>query len=130
MRNAFKAAIPGAMLAGLATAATPPESSAPAPAQCYVDAVNTGNLDSLVACFDPAAVIVDVDRHIKGPNAIRSWAANEVMGGRLRVLEVHLRANGANLLVHWAPKGESGWRAWYDFDFRGSKLIRADLQYA
>ena len=53
------------------TAAEGPQAEA---AQCYVDAVNTEDLDALVGCFDPGATVVDVGRRIEDRQAIREWA--------------------------------------------------------
>ncbi|MCP2354867.1 hypothetical protein HD597_001887 [Nonomuraea thailandensis] len=99
--------------------------------QAYVDAVNAGDLDALVASFAPDAVIVDVSRSIEGHDAIRRWAGDEVIGGTLRVLSVaERRADGQKLLVHWAPGGSGGWRAHYDFTIGDGLIVKADLQYA
>lgn len=99
-------------------------------AQCYVDAVNAQNLDALVNCFAPNGLVIDVTRHIQGADAIRTWAQNEVIGGTLRVLENHPHAGGTRLLVHWAPKGSSGWSANYDFTTSNGRITQVSLQYA
>ncbi|TDD07326.1 nuclear transport factor 2 family protein [Nonomuraea diastatica] len=102
-----------------------------AAAQAYVDAVNARDLDALVTSFARDGEIVDVRRSIRGHDAIRAWADNEVIGGTLRVVSVvENRADGQRLLVHWAPSGSSGWRAHYDFTVRGERIVKADLQYA
>ncbi|WP_043617657.1 nuclear transport factor 2 family protein [Nonomuraea candida] len=100
-------------------------------ALAYVDAVNAGDLDALVASFARDAEIIDVARSIKGHDAIRVWAGDEVIGGTLRVVSIaERRADGQKLLVHWAPAGSDGWRAHYDFTVGGGRIVRADLQYA
>jgi hypothetical protein len=50
----------------------------------------------------------------------------------LDVLEDHPRddGHGTRLLVHWAPRGSTGWRAWYGFETRDGQIVLADLQYA
>ncbi|NJP97289.1 nuclear transport factor 2 family protein [Nonomuraea sp. FMUSA5-5] len=96
-----------------------------------MDAVNAGDLDALVAAFAPEAEIIDVTRSIKGHDAIRTWADNEVIGGTLRVLAIaERRPDGQKPLVHWAPGGSGGWRAHYDFTLAGGRIVRAGLQYA
>ncbi|MEV1177958.1 nuclear transport factor 2 family protein [Nonomuraea sp. NPDC049784] len=117
------------------TTASAPATGSPADvvqaAQAYVDAVNARDLDALVTAFAPDAEIVDVTRGIRGHDAIRAWADNEVIGGTLRVVSiVERRADGQKLLVHWAPEGSDGWRAHYDFTVAGGRIVRADLQYA
>ncbi|MDP9486795.1 MAG: nuclear transport factor 2 family protein [Actinomycetota bacterium] len=97
---------------------------------CYVDAVNAEDLNALVGCFSPEGVVVDVSDRIEGQDAIRRWAVNEVMGGTLEVLEAEPRTGGVRLLVHWAPEGSSGWRAYYTFEAKDGRIVAADLQYA
>lgn len=103
----------------------------PAPALAYVNAVNRNNLDSLVLAFDEAGAVLDVTRRIEGRAAIRTWAGREVMGGTLRVLGVERQTpDRVRLLVHWAPGGSAGWRAWYTFTYADGLITLADLQYA
>lgn len=112
-------------------AATGPSSISPAaPAQAYVDAVNRNDLDALVQAFAPDGQVIDVTRPIRGRDAIRTWADNEVMGGRLEVLTVTPILGGQDLLVRWAPGGSGGWQAHYRFTMTDSAITTADLQYA
>jgi hypothetical protein len=121
-----------------AAAPDPPQPTASAPAaaalpavQAYVDAVNTTDLDALVAAFAPDGRVVDVSRRIDGADAIRSWADTEVIGGMLRVDGVTaLDPATQRLRVHWAPSGSAGWAADYTFTTRGDEILVADLQYA
>ncbi|WP_220040503.1 nuclear transport factor 2 family protein, partial [Nonomuraea aridisoli] len=100
-------------------------------ARAYADAVNARDLDALVAAFAPDAEIIDVTRSIRGREAIRRWAGDEVIGGTLRILSIaERRADGQRLLVHWAPAGSAGRRAHYDFTIGDGLIVRADLQYA
>jgi hypothetical protein len=96
----------------------------------YVTAVNSDDLDGIVGSFPPDGLIVDVGREIRGADAIRRWADNEVIGGRLEVLERHPRDGGIDLLVRFAPGGTGGFRAWYRFDVDDGLISRADLTYA
>ena len=116
--------------------ATPPQNSSviaqvPAPAMAYVRSVNQNNLDSLVLAFAETGTVVDVTRRIEGRSAIRTWARNEVMGASLQVLSVDQQTpNRVRLLVHWAPRGSAGWRAYYTFTYENGLVTLADLQYA
>jgi hypothetical protein len=101
-----------------------------AASECYLEAVNARNLDKLTACFAPDALIIDVTRQITGQTAIRTWAQNEVIGGSLQVVRNEASANRDRMLVHWAPAGSNGWRAYYTFDYVDGRITRADLQYA
>jgi hypothetical protein len=85
---------------------------------------------SRVAAFAPDGQVTDVTRQIRGRDAIRTWARNEVIGGRLQVLSVTPVPGGQDLLVHWAPRGPSGWRAHYRFTTTATTITHADLQYA
>ena len=106
-------------------------SQVPQPAKNYINGVNNNNLDSVEHSFASDGVVVDVTRRIEGRSAIRTWANNEVMGGSLRVIEIHQEtANRVRLLVQWAPRGSNGWRAWYTFEYSNGFITLADLQYA
>jgi hypothetical protein len=74
---------------------------------------------------------VDVRRRIEGRDAIREWAAREVIGGSLRVDTVTaLGPDAQRVRVHWAPSGSAGWAADYTFRVGGGEIVEADLQYA
>lgn len=102
----------------------------PPAARSYVDAVEARNLDALVASFHPDGLIVDVGREIRGHEAIRHWAASEVIGGRLTVLRETPRENGTTMLVVFAPGGSGGFRANYAFDIADGLITKAALTYA
>lgn len=122
-----------ALAATLASVVGGPGLAAPAGVDpaigCYFDALGK-DAKALAGCFAPDGFIVDVSRRIEGPDAIERWAAREVIGGRLDLLAVEARPDGQRLLVHWAPKGSAGWRAWYGFVVRDGRILSADLQYA
>jgi hypothetical protein len=104
----------------------------PAPVRCFRGAVNTEALDRLVNCFAPRGVVVDVGRRIPGRAAIRTWAANEVMGGRLTVIRRVAQPrnpNGLTLLVRYAPGGTGGFLAHYRFVMRNGLITLLDLTY-
>ena len=100
-------------------------------ASAYVDAVARRDLEALAAAFAPDGVVVDVRRRIEGRDAIREWAAREVIGGSLRVDAVTaLGLDVQRVRVHWAPSGSAGWAADYTFRAIGGEIVEADLQYA
>jgi limonene-1,2-epoxide hydrolase len=49
----------------------------------YLAAVNAFDLDAMVATFAPDAYVNDVRREIRGTDAIRRWAAKEMVGDRV-----------------------------------------------
>ena len=121
---------PTAASSSKAVADTPDPAVSPG-AHAYVDAVNTGDLDALVAAFTDDGEVVDVTRRIRGREAIRTWAGNEVIGGSLRIDDVtQLTPDRQRLRVHWAPARSDGWAADYTFTTRGNQVTVADLQYA
>ncbi|MFG3437447.1 nuclear transport factor 2 family protein [Nonomuraea sp. NPDC047897] len=99
-------------------------------AQRYLDAVTAKDTDALAAAFAPQALVVDVGREIRGRNAIRQWAANEVIGGRYTLLEHTPRAGGVTMLVRFQPGGVGGFRAHYHFDISDGLITKATLEYA
>jgi hypothetical protein len=122
---------PGAPTPGAPTPGAPTAGGVTPTVQAYVDAVGRRDLEALVNAFHTDGRIVDVTRTIAGHDAIRDWARNEVIGGRLTVVDVvESRPDGQKLLVRWAPAGSDGWLAHYDFTTRGDRITVADLQYA
>jgi hypothetical protein len=108
----------------------------PEPAQCYFAAVAASDLNALTNCFQPDALIIDVSRKISGIDAIRTWADEEVIGGRYEILAVVSQSETTiKLLIKFIPPGlwgsiSKGFKAHYTFDFKQGKIIRMDLQYA
>jgi hypothetical protein len=101
-------------------------------AACYFAAVEKQNLKSLTACFTSNAVILDVHRKIEGPSAIRTWAKNEVMGGKYQILETTTTKKGISVLLRFAPPGTSGngFKARYEIKITDGKISFMNLQYA
>jgi ketosteroid isomerase-like protein len=103
----------------------PPEIAA------YFVAVATGDVDLLADCFTADAEVIDVDRPIEGREAIDRWAAEEVIGGTYTLHEVTPRADGADVLLTFAPPGEAtGFRARYAVTLADGKIARMVLRYA
>ncbi|MFJ5261678.1 nuclear transport factor 2 family protein [Streptomyces sp. NPDC088387] len=101
-----------------------------AAAQKYVDAVADEDLDALVDAFHADAQLIDVGREFNGHDEIRQWADNEVIGGKLTVLEDTPKSDGTTLLVRFAPGGTGGFEANYEFTSRDGRITHLDLQYA
>ncbi|MEU4726300.1 MBL fold metallo-hydrolase [Nonomuraea dietziae] len=102
-----------------------------APVSTYVGAVNDGNLDALAGAFAADAELIDVGRRFTGRAAIRAWAEDEVIGGKLTVIKVAENRPGyQRLLVRFAPGGTGGFEAYYAFTVDGSSIIKAELTYA
>jgi hypothetical protein len=99
-------------------------------ARRYLDAVAAKNADAVAASFAPDGLVVDVGREIRGRDAIRQWAANEVIGGIYTLLEHKPRAGGVTMLVRFQPGGTGGFRANYHFDITDGLITKATLEYA
>jgi len=96
----------------------------------YFDAVAAADADAAAACFGTDAVVMDVGRPIAGPAAIRGWLADEVIGGRYRILEAAPRPGGTFVLLTFAPPGEEAFRARYTIEVAGGRIARMILEYA
>jgi hypothetical protein len=104
----------------------------PAPVRCFRNAVNNAALAALLNCFASRGVVIDVGRRFAGKAAIRTWARNELIGGRLTIIRRVARPrnpNGLTLLVRFAPGGSGGFLAHYRFVTRNAKLVLVDMQY-
>ncbi|MEV0197657.1 nuclear transport factor 2 family protein [Nonomuraea sp. NPDC050691] len=121
----------------VATDAIQPLPSAPASrgpldpaARRYLDAVAAGDADALAAGFAPDGLVIDVGREIRGRDAIRRWAADEVIGGVYTLLDHTPRPGGVTMLVRFQPGGVGGFRANYHFDITDGLITKATLEYA
>ncbi|AZM60771.1 MULTISPECIES: nuclear transport factor 2 family protein [unclassified Streptomyces] len=101
-------------------------------AQRYVDAVAAEDVEALAAAFHEDAVLNEPGRTFRGREEIRQWAADEVIGGRLTVLDDTPKSDGTTLLLRFAHRGESGdgFRATYEFTERDGLIGQLDLEYA
>ena len=63
------------------------------PIASYVNAVNSGSREDFSAIFAADAVVVDVDRELRGIDAITAWAGADIFGAEVHfdVLEVSER---------------------------------------
>ncbi|MEV0145608.1 MULTISPECIES: nuclear transport factor 2 family protein [unclassified Nonomuraea] len=99
-------------------------------ARRYLDAVAAEDADALAAGFAPDGLVIDVGREIRGRDAIRRWAADEVIGGVYTLLDHTPRAGGVTMLVRFQPGGVGGFRANYHFDITDGLITKATLEYA
>ena len=51
----------------------------------HVAAVNAADLDAIMATFTPDALVNDARREFRGTDAIRRWAAKEMVGDRISI---------------------------------------------
>jgi hypothetical protein len=117
---------------GASTSTQAAKLTLPASVRCFRNAVNNAALNALLNCFAPRGVVIDVSRRFAGKAAIRTWARNEFIGGRLTIIRRVARPrnpNGLTLLVRFAPSGSGGFLAHYRFVTRNGKLVLVDMQY-
>jgi hypothetical protein len=97
----------------------------------YIDAVDSRDVNALVTVFAPQAAVDDTGRSFRGRAAIREWAGDEVIGGRLTVLRTMPGPRGPTVLLHFDPAGfMAGFRARYTFDVDHDVITRITLRYA
>jgi hypothetical protein len=99
-------------------------------ARCYIEAINGRDLDKLVNCFAVSGTVVDINQEITGSIAIRQWAQNHVIGGRIKAIKGQPYDGGVIVLVHWAPRTSAGWLVWYRFEFTEGRLTLVNRQNA
>ena len=66
------------------------EENLPGPIACYLRAVNTGAKEEFPASFADDAVVVDVNRELRGLDAITAWASADIFAAQvqLEILDV------------------------------------------
>ena len=90
------------------------------PVADYIDAVNAGDTDAIVALFAPDAYVNDARREIHGVEAIRRWVEREMVGD-------HVTMEVREVVTHY---GETIVRSRYDgtYDKTGlpDELVMSD----
>jgi len=71
----------------------------PKPVAQFVEAVNAGDLERLLSTFLEDALVNDELREHWGIEAIRRWAADELIAKALRIEVVEARAHYTHLIV-------------------------------
>ncbi len=95
----------------MCSAMSPHEPHLPEPVAAFVRAVNTGDLDCLVATFADHALVNDQLREYWDKEAIADWAARDVVGQRLSMRVRNVVTNHAQTVLEVEVEG--------DFDKRG-----------
>jgi hypothetical protein len=112
-----------------------PTASAPAAvvqnqaARRFVEAVNAGDTDQVLATLPDDAVVIDSGRRFPDPAAIRSWIDTEVTGvdGWITVDSEETTADGVVLIVDFRSSGFSGTDLRYGFVTRGDRVASLTL---
>jgi SnoaL-like domain len=93
-------------------------------ARRFIDAVNAGDTDQVLASLTDDAVVIDSGRRFADPTAIRSWIDTEVNGvdGRITVDSEQTTADGVVLIVDFRSSGFNGTDLRYGFVTRGDRV--------
>jgi SnoaL-like domain len=118
------------------TAAPPTSTTAPggvavtnAAARRFVDAVNSGSTDQIMATLTDDAVVIDSGRRFADAQSIRAWIDAEVTGvdGRITVRTEQPAADGTELRVDFQSSGFNGTNLRYRFTTRGDLITNLTL---
>lgn len=98
-------------------------------ARRFVDAVNAGDTDQVLATLTDDAVVIDSDRRFTDRGAIRDWIDTEVTGidGRITVNREQPTADGVVLIVEFRSSGFNGTGLRYGFTTRGDRVAGLTL---
>jgi SnoaL-like domain len=98
-------------------------------ARRFVEAVNAGDTDQVLASLTDDAVVVDSGRRFADRTAIRDWIDTEVTGidGRITVNSEQATADGVVLNVEFRSSGFNGTGLRYAFVTRGDRVVRLTL---
>jgi hypothetical protein len=98
-------------------------------ARRFVDAVNAGDTDQVLATLTDDAVVIDSGRRFADRTAIRNWIDAEVTGidGRITVNSEQTTADGVVLIVEFRSSGFNGTGLRYAFITRGARVAGLTL---
>jgi hypothetical protein len=98
-------------------------------ARRFVDAVNAGDTDQVLATLTDDAVVIDSGRRFADRTAIRGWIDTEVTGvdGRITVNSEQATADGVVLIVEFRSSGFNGTGLCYGFVTRGDRVASLTL---
>ncbi|MEU0096042.1 nuclear transport factor 2 family protein [Kribbella sp. NPDC006257] len=71
----------------------------PAPVQRALTAIDEQDTDAFVAAFAPDGFVDDWGRQFRGPDAIRSWSDNELIGKRATFTGTEIATPGNPLTI-------------------------------
>jgi ketosteroid isomerase-like protein len=76
-----------------------PVSDLPPPVAAYIAATNGFDLDALMATFAEGALVNDHRSEFRGRDAIRDWAAREIIGDRVTMQVIDATRRGESAAV-------------------------------
>lgn len=86
------------------------DSSLPAPAQAFVDAVNSADTDAFVAAFVDDGFVDDWGRVLRGTDGVRSWADTDAIGAgaRMTILTAETEGDVSRVRFSWSSSVFNG----------------------
>jgi hypothetical protein len=98
-------------------------------ARRFVNAVNNGSTDQVMATLAGDAVVIDSGRRFADAGSIRDWIDTEVTGvdGRITVRSEQATSDGAELRVDFQSSGFNGTNLRYRFSTRGDRITNLTL---
>jgi hypothetical protein len=98
-------------------------------ARRFVEAVNAGDTDQVLATLTDDAVVIDSGRRFADPTVIRDWIDTEITGidGRITVNSEQPTADGVVLIVDFRSSGFTGSDLRYGFVTRGDRVAGLTL---
>jgi hypothetical protein len=98
-------------------------------ARRFVEAVNAGDTDQVLATLTDDAVVLDSGRRFADPTAIRDWIDTEITGidGRITVNSEQPTTDGVVLIVDFRSSGFNGSDLRYGFITRGDRVASLTL---
>ena len=101
----------------------------PDPVRRFFEAAARSDAAAMAACFARDADVYELEYRIPGREAIRRWAAAEVVGGAYRLLDVTPGRAGVSVLLTFAHGGPEE-RVRYDFRVAEGLVQVMRLSYA
>jgi hypothetical protein len=100
-----------------------------AAARRFVDAVNSGSTDRIMATLADRAVVIDSGRRFADRQAIRAWVDAEIIDvrGRITVRREHPTTGGTELRVDFNSSGFNGTDLRYRFTTENDLIISLTL---
>jgi len=71
----------------------------PQPIEHYLRSVNTGDVDGFAGSFGEHALVKDLNREIRGLDAIKEWARHDIFGVQARFDTVKVTESSGQIVV-------------------------------
>jgi len=79
-----------------------PHPKLPLPAQRFVDAINSADVEAFVAAFTENGFVDDWGRVLSGPTGVRSWAMSDAIGAGASMTVLTSTVDGDTVSIRFA----------------------------